>query len=95
MFHVTKETVIALAEFLRKKREESGLTQKEISDSLGYTSPQFVSNWERGVSSPPLNCLAKLVELYKMNPKEIIDIMMKEQEALLKSTLLRKKKIRA
>ncbi|MGE3975548.1 MAG: helix-turn-helix domain-containing protein [Bdellovibrionales bacterium] len=83
---------MALAEFLRKKREELGHTQKEVSDSLGYTSPQFVSNWERGVSAPPLSCLAKLVDLYKLNPKELIDILMREQEALLKSTLIKKRK---
>jgi transcriptional regulator with XRE-family HTH domain len=83
---------MALAEYLKRSREEFGFTQKEVSDTLGYTSPQFVSNWERGVSSPPLNCLPKIVELYELNPKEIIEVMMKEQEALLKSTLLKRKK---
>ena len=29
-------------------REKAGLTQRDVSDSLGYSTPQFISNVERG-----------------------------------------------
>lgn len=50
--------------YLKQCREESGLTQREVSERLGYTTPQFVSNWERSVSSPPLKTLRKLSGIY-------------------------------
>jgi transcriptional regulator with XRE-family HTH domain len=38
----------AVSEQWREFRERVGLTQKEVSDALGYTTPQFISNVERG-----------------------------------------------
>ena len=37
---------------LKKMRLKAGLSQRDVSTALGYTSPQYVSNWERGKSHP-------------------------------------------
>lgn len=66
-----------LADFLREKRIESGYSQMDIAKKLGYTSAQFVSNWERGLSSPPIHTLKKLSELYKIQPDKLFDIALK------------------
>jgi len=79
-----------LSQFLKQKRETIGLTQKEVSDRLGYTTPQFVSNWERGLSSPPLNALAKISDMYKIKPREMIEVVMKEQREVLEKALSKK-----
>lgn len=42
-------------DFLRVCREKKGVTQHELAFILGYSSPQFVSNWERNLAKPPLN----------------------------------------
>jgi transcriptional regulator with XRE-family HTH domain len=63
-----------LAEFLKQKRVAAGLSQREVSDKLGYTTPQFVSNWERGVSHPPINAIKKLGELYKISADELFEV---------------------
>lgn len=55
-----------LAEFIKEARESRGLTQKEVSDHFGYSSCQFVSNWERGVSKPPLASCKRLCELLRI-----------------------------
>ncbi|MCB0384792.1 MAG: hypothetical protein KDD43_05315, partial [Bdellovibrionales bacterium] len=52
----------------------------------------FVSNFERGLCSPPLNALAVLVKLYGMNPEELIDLILRYQEQILRQTLLGEKK---
>ena len=36
-----------------------------------YYSPQFVSNFERGLCAPPLNKMKTLVQLYAMNSEEV------------------------
>lgn len=35
-------------EFLKQKRIEAGISQAKISDALGFTTPQYISNIERG-----------------------------------------------
>lgn len=65
-----------LASFLKSKRQISGLSQKEVSDRLGYSTAQFISNWERGVSSPPMNILKKLAEIYKVSLEEFYDVLL-------------------
>lgn len=75
-----KETKKGLAEFLKKNRILSGLTQGEVAQVLGYSTPQFVSNWERGLSHPPIFVLRRLAELYNVPA----DAMFKE---ILKATI--------
>jgi transcriptional regulator with XRE-family HTH domain len=65
---------VSLSKFLKDKRESAGLSQKQVADKLGYTTPQFISNWERGVSSPPLKTLKKVGELYHVSADELFKV---------------------
>ena len=65
-----------LATFLKNKRKLSGMSQKDVSNRLGYTTAQFISNWERGVSSPPMNILKKLAEIYQVGLEEFYDVLL-------------------
>lgn len=62
---------------LKKLRIKSGLKQKEVAEQLGYTSPQFISNWERGISSPPVKTLKQLASIYKTNPDKLFQKLRK------------------
>lgn len=50
---------------LKRWREKAGLTQREVAKALGFTSSQYPSNWERGVSKPPLKHLPALCDMIK------------------------------
>lgn len=63
-----------LADFLKQKRVSAGLSQRDVADKLGYSTPQFISNWERGVSHPPINALKKLGELYKVSADDLFEV---------------------
>ncbi len=65
-----------LGKFLKEKRVKSGLSQKQVSEKFGYKSPQFVSNWERGVSTPPIKTIKKLAEVYKVSVDEFFKILL-------------------
>lgn len=67
--------------FLRAKRESAGLTQSDVSGELGYGTAQFVSNWERGISMPPMAALPKIAKLYKIEPKAMIKVFQQYEEA--------------
>lgn len=66
-----------LSDYLKEKRQASNLTQAEVAHKMGYSSPQFVSNWERGVSNPPIETLKELARLYSASIDEIYEILLK------------------
>jgi transcriptional regulator with XRE-family HTH domain len=72
-----------VGEFLRSSREEAGLTQLALARELGYTSAQFVSNWERGIAMPPMNMLPELSKLLHIPPKKMLEVMHRYQESFL------------
>lgn len=65
---------------LKRLRIKAGLKQKEVAKQLGYTSPQFISNWERDVSSPPVKTIKQLAALYKTSPERLF---LKIQKAVI------------
>ncbi len=78
----------SLGNYLRDKRVAAGFTQSEIAGKLGYSTPQFISNFERGLCSPPLKNLKALVKLYRIPVDEIMVLIMKEQESVLRKALV-------
>lgn len=72
--------------YLRRKRLEVGLTQKYVAKALGYNSSQYVSNWERDLCHPSLKALKKLIVLYKLEDKEVIDIYLSEKRKVIVKT---------
>jgi transcriptional regulator with XRE-family HTH domain len=77
-------------DFLRQKRLDSGLSQLDVAQELGYSSPQFVSNWERGLVSPPLETISVLIDLYKIAPSEVIDRILDETREHLEANLAKR-----
>jgi transcriptional regulator with XRE-family HTH domain len=63
----------ALANFLRESRISQDISQLSIAKKLGYSSAQFVSNWERGLSAPPLSCVVKLAKLLKVSEHTLFE----------------------
>lgn len=79
-----------LAELLKQKRIKAGLSQRDVSNALGYSTPQFISNWERGVSTPPMDTIPKLAELYHANVDDLGNAVIEFSVADYRSTLVRK-----
>jgi len=52
---------------LKEARQKKALTQTEIAKHLGYNTPQFVSNWERGLSAPPIESLKQISEILELD----------------------------
>ncbi len=73
--------------FLREKRETIGLTQAQVATQLGYGSPQFISNIERGVSRVPVKSLKAFIGIYALQKDEVIDILLEEKKNQLQKFL--------
>lgn len=76
-----------LGEHLKDVRESMNYTQSEVAQRLGYSSPQFISNIERGISVAPLDTLAKMIKMYKTDPAVTMEIIMESQRELLTTKL--------
>lgn len=58
-----------LGQFLQQARLNANLSQRELSIHLGYSSAQFISNFERGISLPPLSKLGKMAKKLKLGAR--------------------------
>ena len=63
-----------LAQLLSNARNAAGLTQKEVADKFGWSTPQFVGNWERGKSCPPSKHIKKLAKIYNIEEKTLEEL---------------------
>lgn len=81
-----------LGQYLKDAREESNLTQAQVAKKLGLSSPQYISNVERGLCPVSVDQLAKLIPLYRLNPHQIVDIMVENHRSLLAKQLISKKR---
>ncbi len=79
-----------LAQFLKEKRTLSGLSQKDVATRLGYSTSQFISNWERGVSQPPINTLRTLANMYKISAEQMFSVLLEETMIQVQADLKRK-----
>ena len=48
----------------------------DVADQLGYQSAQYVSNWERGLTTPPGRTLRKLADLYQIPAEQLYEVIL-------------------
>ena len=61
----------SIGSFLRQKRQEKNLTQKQLSKLL-FVSESTISKWEKGVAHPDITLLPKLCEILGVSEHELI-----------------------
>lgn len=64
--------------YIAEARQSAGLTQAQVSEYFRYKTPQFVSNWERGLSYPPIKSLRKLAALYNIDANVLFELMLRD-----------------
>lgn len=76
-----------LAQTLKEVRIKAGLSQREVADTLGYSSAQFISNWERGVSHPPINSLKKIALALNCSADFLFETLLQETIETIRENL--------
>ncbi len=79
-----------VGEYLKDLRTRAGLTQREVSIALGYSSAQFISNFERGIALPPLKKLKKMQEMYRGSVNRLIELTIDAERLILAEALKRR-----
>jgi transcriptional regulator with XRE-family HTH domain len=78
---------VALGAYLQEMRIKAGLTQRTVSLELEYSSAQFISNFERGIASPPFSKLKALIRLYKMPVEKVMNLVLEGERQVLSDAL--------
>lgn len=52
-------------------RREAGLTQADLAERFGFSSSQFISNWERGVATPPVAYIAQFPDVFGVSKASV------------------------
>ena len=66
------------AEYLRDKIEKSPLKKKQISEELGFNTPNLITMIKQGSIKVPLYLLPKLAEVLKVDPRKLFGMALKE-----------------
>ncbi len=68
-----------LGDILKSVREKAGFAQGELAGKMGYSSPQFVSNWERNLCSLPARKAPLFCKLTGFSPNSLLELLVKEE----------------
>lgn len=81
-----------LGSYLKRKRIEAGMAQMDVARKLGYSTPQYISNFERGVCQPSMKILTKLVDAYGLDLKEFFEVIIEQQKTEISEILFANKR---
>ena len=68
--------MIRTGENIRRLREESGLSVRDLQDFFGFATPQAIYKWQQGTSLPSIDNLVMLGRLFHVPIEEIIAVDM-------------------
>ena len=61
--------------YLKKLRQDKGLAQVDVSEKMYFSTPQMLSNIERGLCYPSLTILKVMSNMYRVDLKELVSDM--------------------
>ena len=73
-------------EFLKQKRQEKSLTQKDLAKKL-FVSESAVSKWEKNIAHPDITLLPTLSEILGVTEHELITASIDKQSRIEKIML--------
>ena len=82
-----KEINESLGQLIKDYRGKKGFTQLELSQQLGYDTPQFVSILERGMAKVPLNVIGQLIVILGIPEKKIMKLLTSAFQTELKTQI--------
>ena len=80
-----------LGHYIRTKRVEADVTQKEMAKAMGWKSVQFVSNMENGKANTSPEYIHQMIKTCKLNPSQTYEDILDIQNTYSLAVLQRKK----
>jgi transcriptional regulator with XRE-family HTH domain len=73
--------------FIKTTRTEMGLTQKSLATKLGWKSPQFISNIERGEAILPVCQLKKMSRVLSTKTSSLVNMHISDYRTAVEKTV--------
>jgi transcriptional regulator with XRE-family HTH domain len=80
--------------FLKNAREKRNVTQSELAKKLGYTTSQFISNWERGLCDPPMDAIPEISQFLGLSKRDVVTAILEQTKLNIESQFSRTKSFR-
>jgi transcriptional regulator with XRE-family HTH domain len=77
-----------IGDVLKAARLALGLSQADLANRLGYSSPQFVSDWERGYSSLPMKMLVRIAQELNLDRDKLFELLLDFSVERLRQNML-------
>ncbi len=84
---IDKKLEVELGKLFKLERVKTGLSQGKVCKALGYSTPQYLSNFERGLCSMPLEKLKRMIDMYSMDGEEVVRMIVDLQSKFLRTQL--------
>ena len=84
-----KRMKITISQNISKLRKASGMTQEQLAEALGV-SFAAVSKWERGVTTPELDTIVEMADLFCISVDALLGYRMRSNDAASVAERLRK-----
>lgn len=85
--YALKRNFVEFGSYLHEMRTKANLTQRQVSIALGYSSAQFISNFERGITLPPLCKIKILMRLYRMPKRQVVQMIIEAKTKVIDDSL--------
>jgi transcriptional regulator with XRE-family HTH domain len=82
-----KDSMELFSKYLKDMRIKKGVSQRELAELLGYTSGQFVSNYERGMCPVPLDKVKDLIGILNLDSTKVVNLIQEDRKKSLLRTL--------
>ena len=79
--------MLKMGAYLKKLRNEKGLTQEELAEKFGVTR-RSVSRWETGYNLPDIDILIEMSDFYNVELKDLLQGGNKNMESKEKETAI-------
>ncbi len=66
------------AEYVKAQIDKSSLKQKQISEALGFKTPNLITMIKQGSIKIPLYLIPNLAEILKVDPAKLLSMALKE-----------------
>ena len=84
---MSKEAPTAIGRIIKLGRGLEKISQSKLSESLGYRNGQFISNVERGICSIPLDKVAKVASVLKLDSEDLRNALVEDFESRVNEAL--------
>lgn len=79
--------MIDAGKILKTAREKVKMTQSQLAEKMGYSNPQFISNWERNTCGLPARKAKLFCKITGMSPRAMEALLIAEVTGKVKKRL--------